>query len=125
MASIEQIVSTAKDLGKLIASHDACAKFQTILRKLEKDVEAQRTLTDYNRHLQTIAEKEQNGQPIEVEDKRKLEKFQNGLIDNSLLREFQVAQMDFLDLMRRVDETIAAESGTISTATSTSGQSTP
>lgn len=120
MASIEQIVSAAKDLGKLIASHDACSKFHAILHKLEKDLEAQRTLTDYNRHLQTIAEKEQNGQPIEVEDKRKLEQLQNGLIDNSLLREFQVAQMDFLDLMRRVDETIAAESGAISTADSVS-----
>ena len=103
MATTEQIIDAAGELGKMIGAHETAKRLETIAKKLEADVEAQRVLNDHNRHLQTLAEKEQAGKPIEVEDKRKLEQLQNQVAQNSLLREVQMVQMDYLDLMRRVE----------------------
>ena len=40
-------------------------------------------------------------------DKQQLEKLQSAVIRNPTLRDFQVRQMDHLDLMRRVDEAMS------------------
>jgi len=104
MATTQEILSAAEALGKLIAQHSAAKKFEDTVKKLQGDVEAQRVLNDYNRHLQKLGEKEASGKAIEVADKQHLEKLQQGVIRNPTLRDFQVAQMDYLDLMRRVDE---------------------
>lgn len=104
MTSTEQIVKAATELGRLIAEHDAAKKFDEMTKKIRDDTEAQRLLTDYSRHMQTIQEKQAAGKPIEVEDKRRLEKFQQDMVANSLLRDLQLIQMDYLDLMRRVEE---------------------
>ncbi|MEE9211368.1 MAG: YlbF family regulator [Phycisphaeraceae bacterium] len=107
MATTQDIQNAARELGKLIATHEAAVKFEATLKKLDADIEAQRVLNDYNRHLTMIAQKEQNSAPIEVEDKRKLEQLHNQVVQNPLLREFQVAQMDYVDLMRGVEEAMA------------------
>jgi cell fate (sporulation/competence/biofilm development) regulator YlbF (YheA/YmcA/DUF963 family) len=104
MATTEEIISKAEELGKMIANHNAAQQIEKVAQKLEKDIEAQRALNDYNRCIAKIGERESQGKPIEVEDKRILEKLQQQVIMNPLLREFQVAQMDYVDLMRRVDE---------------------
>ena len=104
MATTQEVLDKARDLGKLIAEHDVSKKFEQALTKLQGDVDAQRVLTDYNRHLQKLGEKEQQGKAIEVADKQQLEKLQAAVIKNPTLREFQIKQMDYLDMMRRVDE---------------------
>lgn len=107
MATTQEILKAATDLGKLIASHDAAVKFEESVRKLQADVEAQRVLNDYNRFMNKLGEKEMQGQPIEVEEKKQLEKLQQSVVRNSVLRTFQMAQMDYLDLMRRVDDAMS------------------
>ena len=109
MATTEEIVAAARDLGKLIATHQAAEKFEQTVKKLEGDVDAQRAFTDYQRQMQTVAEKQQKNEPIEVEDKRELEQLQNAVVRNAVLRDFQMAQMDYVDLMRRVDEAMSRQ----------------
>lgn len=110
MANTDQITKAATDLGKLIAEHDAAKKFKTHVKRLRDDTEAQRILNDYNRHLEMIHEKETNGKPIEVADKQKLESLQAALVQNPLLCDFQLVQMDYMDLMRKVDEALQGPS---------------
>jgi len=107
MASTEQILQAARELGKLLASHEAAARFEAVIQKLQSDTEAQRLLNDYNRQMTTIAEKEATGKPIEVADKHQLQSLQQQVSANAMLRELQMAQMDYLDLMRRVDEAMS------------------
>jgi cell fate (sporulation/competence/biofilm development) regulator YlbF (YheA/YmcA/DUF963 family) len=107
MATTQEILKAAKDLGTLVATHEAARKLEAAARKLEADVEAQRLLTDFNRLVSRLSEKEAAGRPIEVDDKRQLEKQQNLVIRNAILRDFQMAQMDYLDLMRKVDDAIS------------------
>jgi cell fate (sporulation/competence/biofilm development) regulator YlbF (YheA/YmcA/DUF963 family) len=109
MATTQEILSAAEKVGKLIASHDTARKLEAAMGRLQADVDAQRVLNDYNRHLQKLGEKEQAGQPIEVAEKQQLEKLQNAVIRNAILRDFQMAQMDYLDLMRKVDEAMAGQ----------------
>lgn len=111
MATTQEITDAAAQLGTLISKHDAAAKFEAIIKNLKDDVEAQRLLNDYHRQLVALGEKESQGQPIEVEDKRRLTALQDQVTQHPLLRNFQIVQMDYLDLMRRVDEAIATHSG--------------
>ncbi len=109
MATTQEILDAAGELGKLISSHTTASALEKVVKALREDVEAQRKLADYQRHLTAIGEKEASGKPIEVDDKKKLETLQGEVIRTPVLRDFQLAQMDHMDLMRQVD---AAISGT-------------
>ena len=111
MANTDAILETATRLGEMIAEHSTVRRYTEVIEKLRKDTDAQRMLNDYHRHAQSIAEKEAANKPIEVDDKRKLERLQRELATHALLRDLQLRQMDYMDLMRRVDETIEAASG--------------
>ena len=111
MTTTDEVLTAARELGKLVAGHDAAKKFEQMISGLRDDNDAQRLLNDYNRHLNTIAEKESAGKPIEVEDKKKLEDLQAKVIQHPVLRNLQIVQMDYLDLMRRVDEEISGGPG--------------
>lgn len=107
MADIATIIKQADELGRLIAQHDATRRYDQAIQALEKDTDAQRALTDLNRHIEMLAEKESQGKPIEVADKRKLESLQSAVIASKTLRDVQVAQMDYVDLMRQVDDAMS------------------
>lgn len=117
MPTTQDIISAAEKLGREIAEHDVAKKLESALKAFKSNTESQRVLTDYNRHLQGLAEKEATGRPIEVADKHKLESLQKAVIMNPLIRQFQQAQMDYMDLLRKVDEamlgkdSVAAEAG--------------
>ncbi|MEM6332147.1 MAG: YlbF family regulator [Planctomycetota bacterium] len=107
MPDTHEILAQARTLGRLIADHDAAKKMAAAVEKLKEDTDAQRALNDLDRHSQAIAEKEATGQPIEVEDKRKADELQKAVIRNATLRDLQIAQMDYADLMRQVDDALS------------------
>lgn len=109
MATTQEILDAARKLGELIASHEATERYRETIENLQDDTEAQRVLTDLNRHISTIAEKEQKHQPVEVEDKQKLEQLQKAVIRHPLLQKFQMAQMDYVDLLRKVDDAMTQQ----------------
>lgn len=108
MVDTAQILDAATKLGRLLDEHPAMKKYRELLKAIREDNEAQRLLADYSRMMDTIAEKESRGQPIEVEDKRRLSDLQGRVAMHPQLREMQVAQMDYVDLMRKVDEAMAS-----------------
>jgi cell fate (sporulation/competence/biofilm development) regulator YlbF (YheA/YmcA/DUF963 family) len=110
MATKQEIMDAATKLGKLIAENSVGKKLEAAINKLEGDIDAQRAMTDYQRFIQTLGEKEAAGKPIEVAEKQKLQTLQNTVVHNLTLQQFQIAQMDYLDLMREVDQVISAQS---------------
>ncbi|MEM1213098.1 MAG: YlbF family regulator [Planctomycetota bacterium] len=108
-ATTEQVLDLARQLGRLIAQHPAAAALDAATQTLEQDTDAQRAANDLNRHTQTLSEKQAAGKPIEVEDKRKLETLQKAVTTSPILGQLQLAQMDYLDLMRRVDQAISGD----------------
>lgn len=104
MATDDQIMQAAGELGQMLGEHPNVSRLESAIAKLKSDTEAQRALNDFNRRLHTIAEKEMSGQPIEVSEKRQLQELQNAVVHNLVLREFQLAQMDYADLVRKIDD---------------------
>lgn len=111
MASEKDILEQASQLGELIAEHDTVKKLESASKAFEADIASQRAMTDYQRFAQSLQEKAQQGGAIEVEDKRKLESLQQAVITNPLLANMQRAEMDYLDLLRKVDGAIVAAGG--------------
>ena len=111
MADTDAILKAATDLGKLIAAHPTTRKYEDVLKRLDDDTDAQRLMTDLNRHRETLAEKEAAGKPIEVDDKKKMTQLQQDVAMSPILRDLQMAQMDYLDLMRKVDQRMADAAG--------------
>lgn len=109
MSTTEQIVKAAHELGKLIQEHPSMARVAETGAKLQKDTDTLRLLTDLNRLSAKIAEKEMTGKPIEAAEKQQLAQLQGQAARNELLRQYQLAQMDYMDLMRIVDQVIAGE----------------
>lgn len=104
MASDETLIKSARELGEQLGKNPKVARLEAAIKKLREDTEAQRALNDLNRHLNAVAQKEMSGQPIEVADKQKLRDLQNTVVHNLVLREFQLAQMDYVDLVRKLDD---------------------
>ena len=114
MATPEQVLTSARALGKEIASLDAARRMQEAIKSLQQDTSAQRAMADLNRAAAAIEQKAATGRPIEIEDKRRIETLRNAVITHPVLIRFQSARMDFLDLMRRIDEALAQETGGMS-----------
>jgi len=106
MATTQDVLDAAEKTGKLLAEHPTTQKLEQVFQRLQANREAQQTLNSYEQHLSTLAQKQQQGQPIEPGEKQKLEQIQQELAANPLLGELQMAQMDYLDLTRKVREAI-------------------
>jgi cell fate (sporulation/competence/biofilm development) regulator YlbF (YheA/YmcA/DUF963 family) len=109
MATTEQILKAASDLGKLIQQHASTKRVAESGTKLQKDTEALRLINDLNRLMSKISEKEMTGKPIEPAEKQQLQTLQSTVARNATLREYQLAQMDYLDIMRAVDQAMSGE----------------
>lgn len=111
MSDKQAILDAATEVGKLLKASDAVERLTAAAKAFRDDVTAQRTVVDFNRFLQTLGQKEQQGQPIEVADKRRLQELQDAVASDPQLRSMQKAQMDYVDLLRAIDQTIQAETG--------------
>ena len=109
MPTTDEILDAAKKVGEMVAEHDASKKLASAIAALDKDADARQSMAAFNEFLQVLAQKEAAGQPIEVDDKRKLESLQQAVVMNIHLRNVQTAQMDYVDLLRKIDEQITGE----------------
>lgn len=116
MATDQDILDLATKLGELIAGHDAVKNLESASKAFEADVSSQRAMADYQRFAQSLQEKAQSGGAIEVADKQKLESLQQAVITNPLLANMQRAEMDYLDLLRKVDGAIVGSGGAVTGA---------
>ncbi len=108
MATTEELIAKAAELGKLIAAHESAKGLVAATAKLKSDPSATQAVQKFNQLLQTLGMKEQAGLPIEVAEKRQLEELQQTVATNLSLRSFQAAQVAYVELMRQVDEALTS-----------------
>ncbi len=111
MPTTDDITDAAKKLGEQLKDHNAIKSYKDATKALKDDVSTQRAIADFNRALQEIALKEQQGKPIEVADKHRLRDLQDAVVMNPALGRMQQAQMDYYDLLRKIDDTIQEQLG--------------
>ena len=103
---MSEIIELATRLGKAIADSPQAAAMQTARKALESQGEVVKAMQEYNRQAQKIQQLSEHQKPIEPEDKKLLEDLHGKLISSDIFKNFQSAQVDFMDLMRQVSQAV-------------------
>jgi cell fate (sporulation/competence/biofilm development) regulator YlbF (YheA/YmcA/DUF963 family) len=102
----QQIMSEAEKLGQLVAQHPAVTKYKQAQKTVSEDAEASRLLTDFDRQLETLARQEQSGMPVTDAQRQQLESLQTRIVSHIKVKNLNQAQVEFIDLLRRVTQVI-------------------
>jgi len=111
MSTTQQIQDKAKELGQLIADHEATQRLEEAGRALDNDRDAQQLVNQFNQKLQELAQRQQSGQPIEAHEKQQIQQIQQQVATNIKVQNLQQAQMDYLDLVRQAFAKVTEEAG--------------
>lgn len=98
----QEILDKATSLGKLVAEHPAVEKYRQAQRAVASDPDAGRLMSEFNRQLETLARAEQMGTGITDAQRNQLEALQGQIISHIKIKALNMAQVDFIDLLRKV-----------------------
>ena len=102
----QQILDEAEKVGRMVAEHPAVEKYRNAQRAVAEDPEASRALAEFERQLETLGRQEQAGMPVTDAQRQTLEQLQSRIISNIKVKALNMAQVDFIDLLRKVTQTI-------------------
>ena len=108
MAELNEILTAAGGLGRLIGSHPNVATYRELVRQLELDVSAQNLLGQFQQLMEALSMKEAGGQPIEIAEKRQAEQLQQSMAMHPLLKKLAAAQAEYMQVMEKVQQAINA-----------------
>jgi cell fate (sporulation/competence/biofilm development) regulator YlbF (YheA/YmcA/DUF963 family) len=100
-----EILAAAQKLGDLVSQHPSVGKFKQAQKAVAEDAEASRLLTDFNRQLETLLRQEQSGMPVTDAQRGTLEQLQSRIVSHIKVKAMNLAEVDFMDLMRKVSQT--------------------
>ncbi len=102
----QQILAEAEKLGQLVAQHPAVAKYKSAQKSVSEDPDAGRLLADFDRMLEALGRQEQTGMPVSEAQRQQLESMQTKIVSNIKVKNLNMAQVEFMDLLRKVTQTI-------------------
>lgn len=105
-ADLQQILSDAEKLGQLVASHPAVERYKQAQKLLADDPEASRSLAEFDRQIENLARQEQSGMPVTDAQRQQLESLQSRIVSNIKVKALNLAQVEFVDLLRKVNQTV-------------------
>jgi cell fate (sporulation/competence/biofilm development) regulator YlbF (YheA/YmcA/DUF963 family) len=100
-----EIMQAAEKLGQLVAQHASVAKFKVAQKSVADDAEASRLLSDFDRQLESLDRQAQSGMPVTDAQRQQLEALQSRIVSHIKVKALNMAQVDFMDLMRKVSQT--------------------
>ncbi len=100
----DEIMSTARKLGDLVAKHPTIRKYADAQEALSRDTDATRLLGEFERKAQVLMRNEQMGQPVTESERRELEQLQQQIASNIRVKAYSIAQTDMTDLLRKVSQ---------------------
>src|SRR5688572_20019026 len=102
----QQIMSEADKLGNLVAQHPAVDKYKQAQKAVMDDPDASRTMAEFERQLETLARQEATGMPVTDAQRSQLESLQSRIVSNIKVKALNMAQVEFIDLLRKVTQTV-------------------
>ena len=102
----QQILDAAETLGKMVAEHPAVARYQQAQKSVADDTEATRMLTDFDKALEKLGRQEQSGMPVTEAQQQQLQAMQSRIVSHIKVKALNMAQVDFIDLLRKVNQMI-------------------
>jgi len=106
---LSEITELAERLGKAIASSPQAAKLRQARAELDKHPDLKKLLEDYGKQAQKVGELESQNKPVEVDDKHALRDLHGKLIASDVFKQFTAAQVEYVDLMRQVSDTLRGQ----------------
>jgi len=102
----QQLLDEAEKLGQLVAQHPVIARYKQAQKSLGDDAEANRLLADFERQIETLSRQEQSGMPVTDAQRIQLEALQGRIVSNLKIKAWNQAQVEFVDLLRKISQTI-------------------
>ena len=106
---MDEIIRMAQRLGRAIADCPQAKALEEARKVLHADAATVQTLKDYEAQENRVAQLESQQKPVEVEDKHKLEDLRGKLMSAETFKKYTAAQVEFVDVMRKVNQTIHGE----------------
>ena len=105
----QQILSEADKLGQLVAQHPAVEKYKQAQKAVADDAEANRAMMEFERQLDTLGRQEAAGMPITDAQRQQLEAVQSRIVSNIKVKALNMAQVEFVDLLRKVNQAVQSK----------------
>jgi cell fate (sporulation/competence/biofilm development) regulator YlbF (YheA/YmcA/DUF963 family) len=103
---VNDVLKLADELGKAIADSPAGKAMADAQTAFRADEQSMKLMAEYQKQAEKLARLEQEGKPIEVADKHALEALEARLAANQSVKRLTEAQMDYFDLIRKVNDAI-------------------
>ena len=103
------VTELARRLGKAIAETREAQAMKQTRKDLEDDADLQKVMETFGRQMQKIQQLEQDNKPVEVDDKHRLADLEKQLAASEKFKRYSAAQVDFYDMMRKVNQALRAE----------------
>ena len=107
----QQLMEEAEKLGRLVAQHPAVARYKSAQKSVSDDPEAGRLLADMDRQIESLSRQEQSGLPITDAQRAALESAQSRVVSHIKIKNWNLAQVEFIDLLRKITQTIQRQLG--------------
>ena len=104
-----QILAEADKLGQLVAQHPAVERYKSAQRAVAEDPDANRTMAEFERQLESLARQEQTGMPVTDAQRQQLENLQSRIVSNVKVKNLNMAQVEFIDLLRKVNQAVQSK----------------
>ncbi len=102
----QQIMDEAEKLGRLVAQHTAVERYKHAQKAVAEDPDASRLLADFERNLAKLDQQAQAGLPVTDAQRDQLEAMQSKIVSHIKVKALNMAQVEFVDLLRRITQTI-------------------
>jgi cell fate (sporulation/competence/biofilm development) regulator YlbF (YheA/YmcA/DUF963 family) len=102
----QQIMDEAEKLGQLVAQHPAVERYKQAQKSVADDAEASRMMADFERTLAKLDQQAQSGLPVTDAQRDQIEALQSKIVSHIKVKALNLAQVDFIDLLRKVTQTI-------------------
>lgn len=102
----QQIMDEAEKLGHLVAQHTAVERYKHAQKAVAEDADASRLLADFEKSLAKLDQQAQSGLPVTDAQRDQLEAMQSKIVSHIKVKALNMAQVEFVDLLRRITQTI-------------------
>jgi cell fate (sporulation/competence/biofilm development) regulator YlbF (YheA/YmcA/DUF963 family) len=101
----QQILQEAEKLGQLLKQHPIIERYKAAQKAIAEDPDAARLLADFEKQLEALGRQEQQGRPVTDAQRMQLESLQAKIVSHIKIKAFNLAQVEFVDLLRKISQT--------------------
>lgn len=102
----QQLMDEAAKLGELVSQHPAVTRYKDARRAVETDAEAGRMMAEFDRQIEALTRQQQAGMGVTDAQQAQLEALQSRIVSHLKIKALNLAQVEFVDLLRKITQTI-------------------